>query len=130
LGFSASSTTARRWRGGHRGKDDALAGGGEVAVEVEGADEGFEGVFQAAARVRPPVDSSLCAEEQAASSRVAGEAGEEAAFGQRGAAAAEHAFAVGGIEAIERLGEDELEHGVAEKFEPLVVRGGGGWSCR
>ncbi len=111
--------------GAVEGEDDALRGR-EVAVEVEGADEGFEGVF-ARGGAGPATGGFFAGAEAQAGVEleVAGEAGEEDAVGEGGAAAAELAFAVGGVEAVERFGEDELEDGVAEEFEALVVFGGG-----
>jgi hypothetical protein len=53
--------------GAVEGEDDALRGG-EVAVEVEGADEGFEGVFTRGGAGAPPVDSSLAPRRRQASS--------------------------------------------------------------
>jgi hypothetical protein len=53
-----------------------------------------------------------------------GDPGQKNAVGEGGAALAEHAFAVAGEEIVERLREDELQHGIAEKLEALVALGG------
>ncbi len=102
--------------------EDGFFGGGEIAVEVEGADEGFEGVFEAGGAVLAVVlDFAAAHQEAFVESEVAGEIAEETAFGEDGAVFGEGAFAFVGVEGEEFLGEDEVENGVAEEFEALVV---------
>ena len=85
----------------------------------------------AAARPRPPVASSLAPRRRQASSPISrGEPREKRALGERRAALAQLALAFVGVQLEERFGQDELEHGVAQELEALVVSGRSGWSCR
>jgi len=71
--------------------------------------------WRAAVRALALADADMLVERD-----FAGEGTERAAFDEGEAFGAECAFAVFGIESVEGFGEDELEDGVAQKFEPLV----------
>ena len=116
---------------GQGGLDDVLfdegAGGVESAVEVEGGDDGFEGVGEqggllaAAALLFSAAEAEVSAEVDAG-----GDFAEMTAADEGGAEAGELAFARGGEAVEEGFGDGQAEDGVAEELELLVVGGGVG----
>ena len=106
---------------------DEGAGGVEAAVEIEGGDDGFEGVGEksglsaAAALLFAAAEAKERAEVDAG-----GDLAEMAAADERGAEAGEFALAGAGETAEERFGDDEAEDGVADELKLLVVGRGVG----
>jgi hypothetical protein len=105
---------------------DEGAGGGESSVEIEGGDDGFEGVGEesglatAAAGVLSATEAKEGAEADAG-----GDGGEVTAADERGAETGELTFAGVGEAAEECFGDEQPEDGVADELELLVVGGGG-----
>lgn len=107
--------------GAVEGEHDAT-GGGVFTVQIHGADEGLEGVFEGG--VAGAAAGVLFAEAEAevgGEIDLAGELGEEAAAGEHGAALGKGSFPLGGVEEEEGFGDNELEHGVAKELETLVI---------
>jgi hypothetical protein len=102
--------------------EDGGADGVHAGVEIDGSDEGFEGVgeragaFAATAGCFAAAHDEVFAEIEAEGCGGEGWAGDDASaeFG-------EGAFVEIGEGGIEEVGEDELEDGVAEEFEALVA---------
>src|SRR5207253_1609729 len=98
-------------------------GGGEIAVEIDGADKGFKSVFEDRGAVAAAGVLLAFAEAKAGiETEAAGHAGQEFSLGKHGATAAEHALALGWIFTVERGGQDEMQDRVTEEFQALVVR--------
>ncbi len=103
------------------GQDDA-ADGDEVAIQIHGADEGLEGIGKGAGAVAAAVGFFAAAHhEVAAEAEALGQEAEAVARDDAGADLGQVAFGKAGELIEEVLGEDELEDGVAEEFEPLVI---------
>ena len=100
------------------------AGGGQVAVEVERADNGLKRILQCRRAGAAATGFLAAAEAQAGiEPEFARELEEKHALGEGGAALAEFALTVGGKKLEQRLGQHELKHGVTEELEPLVGLG-------
>ena len=100
---------------------DHLAGDLEAAAEVDRADHRLDGVGEDRRLVRPPVISSprpswTCSP----SPIVAGHVGQRAGVDDRGAQLGQLALGEVGVGPVERLGDDDAEHRVAEELQPLV----------
>jgi hypothetical protein len=114
---------------GHGGVDNVLfdecAGGGEATVEIEGGDDGFEGVgedcgfFAATALLFSAAEEEMSAEVDAG-----GDLSEMAAADERGAETGEFALAGVWEAAEECFGYRKTEDCVSDKLKLLVV---GGW---
>ena len=103
------------------GQDDA-ADGDEIAVEIHGADERLESIGKRAGALASAVGLFAAPHHEVASDAEAlGEDVEAVARDDAGADFGEVAFAEVGKLIEEILGEDELEDGVAEEFEALIV---------
>ena len=100
------------------------AGGGQVAVEVEGANHRLEGVLEGGGAAAAAALFLAGAEEQAViEADLAGEAAKALALGESGAALAQGALPIRGKALEKRIGQDHLQHGVPQKFQPLVALG-------
>lgn len=98
---------------------------GKTAVEKNRAEHGLEGVGQRRGAFATAVGFLAAAEnEMFAEAERAGFLGEGAAVHQFGAGLGERAFAERGKFFIQFVRQYELQHGVAEELEPLVVLGG------
>ena len=103
--------------------DHETSDGLEAAIEVHGAHEGFEGVGEgggadpAAAGFLALAHHEVTAEADGDGVDLETLAGDEA-----GAHFGQHPLRAIGEEIEEVLGEDELEDGVAEEFEALIVK--------
>ena len=105
-----------------RFRQDDAADGYEVTVEIHGADERLEGVGQGAGAFASSVCLLAAAHHQVASDAEAlGEDAEAVAGDDAGTDFGQVAFAEVGKLIEEMLGENELEDGVSEEFEALVV---------
>ncbi len=103
------------------GQNDT-ADGDKIAVEIHRADERLEGVGQRAGAVASAVGFFATAHhEVAAEVEAVGEDAESVAGDDAGADFREIAFGELGKLIEQMLGEDELQDGVAEEFEALIV---------
>jgi hypothetical protein len=113
------------------GLDDVLfdegAGGVEAAIEVEGCDDGFEGVGEECGLAAAAALFFAATEaEERAEVDASGDLAEVAAADEGGAEAGQFAFARGGEAMEERFGDDEAENGVTDELKLFVVGGGVG----
>ena len=116
---------------GERGFDDVLfdegAGGGEAAVEIEGGDDGFEGVGEEGGLSAAAAVFFAAAEaEERAEVDAGGDFAEVAAADEGGAKPGEFALAGAGEAPEEGFGDSEAEDGVADELELFVIGGGVG----
>ncbi len=116
---------------GQGGLDDVFfdegAGGVEAAVEVEGGDDGFEGVGEQGGLSAASALLFAAAEAQErAEVDAGGDFAEMAAADEGGAEAGEFALARGREAAEEGFGDGEAEDSVADELKLLVVGGGVG----
>ena len=99
----------------------------EASVDVHGADHGLERILEGGVSAPAAARLLVRAEAQAGvEADLAGEAREELAPAEDRAPLGELALRGLGIERIERLRQDQLEDGVAEELEALVVARRGG----
>jgi len=104
---------------------DEGAGGVEAAIEIEGGDDGFEGIgeqgwlFAAATLL-----FSAAEEKEVSQADAGGYMAEVVAADERGAETGELSFSGGGEATEERFGDGETEDGVADELQLLVVGGG------
>lgn len=97
-------------------------GNGIIAVQVDGSDEGFKGIRKGGGTVAATVGFLAFAHEQVgAQIDAAGIGLERFAGDEPGAQLGEFALREGGEERVEKLGEDELNDGVAQELEALIV---------
>ena len=116
---------------GQGGLDDVLfdegAGGVEAAIEVEGGDDGFEGVGeQGGLAAAAALFFAATEAEERAEVDAGGDLAEVAAADEGGAETGQFALAGGGEATEEGFGDDEAEDGVADELELFVVGGGVG----
>src|SRR6185437_6464778 len=103
--------------------EDQRAGGVPAGVEVDGADDGFEGVGQdgrlgpAAGRLLAPAE-----EEDGPDAEAFGDLGEDPGVDDGGPDLGELPLGEVGVEAVAVLGHHQPQHGVSEEFEPFVRR--------
>ena len=96
----------------------------EAAVQKNRAEQRLERVRQRGRAFPPAVHFLAVAQHQLrAEAERAGVFGQRAAVDELRARLGQRAFVEGGKFFIQLPGEDELQHRVAEKLEPLVVRG-------
>jgi len=104
--------------------EDDGAGGGVVAVQKDGADEGFEGVFEGGFVFAAFVAFFGFGESDGVlDTETSGEFGEGVASGQAGAGLSQKAFPFFRETMKEVFGQDQVEYGVAQKFEAFIVLG-------
>lgn len=97
------------------------AGGGYAAILIERADQGLEGAGQQEVAVASAGDFLAAPQaEVAAKGERAGECGKGGGADEGGAQICQVAFGGGGEAGVEQVGGDEAEHGVTQKFQPLV----------
>jgi hypothetical protein len=113
------------------GLDDVLfdegAGGVEAAIEVEGGDDGFEGVGKKGGLPAATALFFAATEtEERAEIDAGGDLAEVAAADEGGTKTGQFALTGGGEAMEERFGDDEAENGVADELELFVVGGGVG----
>ena len=95
----------------------------EAAAEVDRADHRLDGVGQDRGLVAAAGGLLAAAElDVLAEPDLAGDVGEGAGVDHRGAQLGQPALGQVGVGAVERLGDDDAEHGVAEELQPLVGR--------
>ena len=96
--------------------------GVEAAVEVDGGDQRLAGVGQHR-RLAPPARLLLAAaeEEPLAEAELAGDLGQAELVDDAGARLGQLALVALGRGVHQQVPDDEVEHGVAEELEPLVV---------
>jgi hypothetical protein len=114
---------------GQGGLDDLFfdegAGGGETSVEIEGGDDGLEGIGEEGGLAAAAAGVLSAAEAQeGAEADAGGDRGEVTAADERGAETGELTFAGVGEAEEESFGDEEPEDGVADELELLVVGGG------
>ena len=102
--------------------EDGGARGVHAGVEVDGADEGFEGVGERAGAFAATAGGFAAAHDEVfAEIEAEGGGGECWAGDDAGAEFGEGAFVEFREGGVEEVCEDELEDGVAEEFEALVA---------
>ena len=102
--------------------EDGGARGVHAGVEVDGADEGFEGVGERAGAFAAAAGGFAAAHDEVfAEVEAEGGGGECWAGDDAGAEFGEGAFVEFREGGVEEVCEDELEDGVAEEFEALVA---------
>ena len=95
----------------------------EAAVEVDRAEQRLEGVGQDRGLVAAAGALLAAAEpDVAAEVELAAHLGQRAHVDHRGAQLGQLALGQVGVVAVERVGDDQAEHGVAEELQPLVGR--------
>ena len=95
----------------------------EAAAEVDGADHGLDGVGEDRGLVAAAGGLLAAAElDVLAEADAAADLGQRAGVDDRGAQLGQPALGEVGVGAVERLGDDDAEHGVAEELQPLVGR--------
>ena len=108
---------------GSKSRCTTLAGGLEAAAEVDGTDHGLDGVGEdrglvaAAGRLLAAAELDVLAEPD-----VAADLGQGAGVDDGGAQLGQPALGEVGVGEVERLGDDDAEHGVTEELQPLVGR--------
>jgi hypothetical protein len=112
-----------------RGDEQALdhgGGGGVAAVEVHGGDDGLEGVGEDGALGAAAAAVLALAEAQpGAEAEARGDLGEPGFAHHLGPGHRQLALAQGREPGHEAVADDQIEHGVAEELEALVVAAGG-----
>jgi len=103
------------------GEDDA-AHSDEVAIEIHGTDERFEGVGQSGGALASAIGFFAASHHEVfADANALGQDAQPFAGDDAGADLGELAFAEALVLVEEVLGEDELENGVAEKLQALII---------
>src|SRR5262249_39865344 len=96
----------------------------ETAVEVKRAGERLEGILEHGQALASTGRFFACSQPQArVESDFARQRREKFTLDKLGAATAQHSLSFLGKKLEQRLREHELKHGIAEKFETLVVIG-------
>ena len=104
---------------------DGLAGGRETTIEINRSDEGLKGIFEhGLARIGVVLAVGFAHFEVFSELLVVCRAGYVFAVDDAGAGAVEGTFVGVGEFCVEFLGDNEVEHGVAEKLQALVVASG------
>ena len=97
----------------------------KTAVQKNRTEQGLECVRQRGRALAPAAGFFAVAENQVrAQAESPGMLGQRAAVDQFGAALGQRSFIERGKFFVKLVSQDELQHGVAEKFQPLVVRHG------
>jgi hypothetical protein len=98
------------------------AGRLDACIEIDSTGERFAGVLQrGGAKAAAGLLLGGAEFDQAVEAQFARQPDQEGPLGERSAAPAELAFACLGVGPVEGLGNDDLQHGVAEEFEALVA---------
>ena len=102
--------------------DQPVADGPEPEIEIERAGDGLEGRRQEQGSATAAALGLALAEHQVGPELdPAGQSGEPGRRHDGGAAGAEIALVVVWVAGVERLGDGEVDHGVTEELEALVV---------
>jgi hypothetical protein len=102
--------------------EDELADDVDAGVEVEGGDEGFDGVGEESAFGAPAGKLfATTKEEMVTETKLDGDVVEVAGTDEVGFELGEATFGVGGVTADERFADEEAEDGVAKELELFVV---------
>src|SRR6202043_3805147 len=92
-------------------------------VEKDRANDGLEGIGEdRLQRTSPGLVRALAQQQVVAEAEARGEARQAFRIDDRGAQAGQLAFVGGRIRVVEMLGRDQLEHGITQVLEALVVR--------
>ena len=93
-----------------------------ASVEMNGAGDGFERIGEGGFAITAAIGLFTTAHAQMRTKTdAAGDAGEGLGGNKLGACLREHAFIGLGQTLEEQMGERELQHGIAEEFEALIV---------
>ncbi len=112
---------ARRLATAHKAQDEP-PGRLHAAVQVDGGNDGLEGVAEDGGAAPPAADVLPLAKAQVLpKAYLPGKARQRALANQRGPAAGELPLGQGGLLVEEMVGHGDGQHRIAQKFEALVV---------
>jgi len=93
----------------------------ETGIQKDGAQQSLEGVGQRGGAIAAAVEFLPAAEDEAATeAKPAAMVGQGSPIDQLGPGLGERPFAKGAEFVVKLAGQDQLEDGIAEKFQPLV----------